>query len=155
MTPTKKCSSCKNICFISAFGKSSRNKSGLTAICKECASVQNKKYAEHGRQRAIKAKLDYGKCDCHGIVVTLDNLDEFEWDHIDPKTKKFRISQMQKRSDWQFYEELAKCRLVCPSFHIAHTRQQRLQGLIGTNKSPMSSLVIQKPAHQESLFEGM
>ena len=155
MRLTKQCGGCKNIYEVSAFYKDLSRRDGLSRICKTCKRIKSDKETQHGRQRAIKAKLDYGKCDCHGIVVTIENLHQFQWDHIDPQNKKYVIGKIQKQSDKVFFEELAKCRLVCTSFHKAHTRNQWLQGLIGTNKTSMDSLLIQKPAHQESLFEGM
>jgi hypothetical protein len=152
---TKQCRGCKNIYEVSAFHKDLSRRDGLSRICKTCKRIKSDKENEHGRQRAIKAKLDYGKCDCHGIVVTIENLHQFQWDHIDPQNKKYVIGKIQKQSDKVFFEELAKCRLVCTSFHKTHTRSQWLQGLIGTNTTSIDSLLIQKPAHQESLFEGM
>ena len=152
---TKYCPGCKTVYERDAFAKATRRPDGLAPQCRACYAIRDKKRIEHGKKRRVKAKLDYGKCDCHGIIVTVENLDQFEWDHIDPQDKKYVIGKMTVMTDKLFYEELAKCRLVCRSFHVAHTREQRSQGLIGTNKSPMNSLVIQKPAHQESLFEGM
>ena len=153
MRLTKYCPGCKTVYELSAFAKANRRKDGLASQCRSCYAVRDRRRIEHGRKRATQAKLDYGKCDCHGIVVTLDNLDQFEWDHIEPKLKRFVIGKMMVQTDKTFFQELAKCRLVCRSFHVAHTREQRSQGLIGTNKSPINSLVIQKPTHQDSLFE--
>lgn len=155
MTMTKYCLHCKTVYELSAFFRDKKSKDGLRSQCKSCQAVKYKPRIEHGRKRAIQVKLDYGKCDCHGIVVTLDNFGQFEWDHIEPKLKRFEIGSGVHYSDKLFYQELAKCRLVCRSYHVVHTRQQRIEGLIGTNHSTINSLVIQKPAHQESLFEGM
>ena len=152
---SKYCPGCKTLYEVSAFAKAIRRKDGLASQCRACYAVRDSRRIEHGKKRAIEAKLNYGKCDCHGIVVTIDNIDEFEWDHIEPKLKRFVIGGMTVRTDKVFFEELAKCRLVCRSFHVAHTREQRSRGLIGTNKSSINSLVIQQSAHQESLFEGM
>jgi hypothetical protein len=155
VTLTKQCSKCKNIYELSAFSNRSRSTDGLASQCRSCYAIHDAQRLEYGKKRKIKAKLDYGKCDCHGIIVTLENLDQFEWDHINPQDKKYVIGKMTIMTDKLFYEELAKCRLVCRAFHVAHTREQRSQGLIGTNKNPINSLVVQQPAHQESLFEGM
>jgi hypothetical protein len=153
MRITKYCTGCKTVYELSAFAKATRRPDGLATQCRACHKVRDARRIQHGKKRAIQAKLDYGKCACHGIAVTLDNLDQFEWDHIDPKLKRFVIGKMCVQTDKSFYEELAKCRLVCRSFHVAHTREQRSLGLIGTNQSSINSLVIQKPTHQDSLFE--
>ena len=153
MRLTKQCRVCKNIKDLSAFSFTTANADGYKNRCKKCDQEENRRRLDHGQKRAIKAKIDYGKCDCHGITVTLENLKQFEWDHLDPLKKTYRISGMSIFSDKLFYEELAKCRLVCHSFHMAHTSQQRSQGLFGTNFSIINSPIIQKPAHQDSLFE--
>jgi hypothetical protein len=152
VSTTKRCPGCKNVYELSAFSKDKRSSSGLQTRCKACQSAYAKPKRERGNQRALKAKLDYGKCDCHGIEVTVENHRQFEWDHLNPSEKKYDISQLHNRTDKLFYEELSKCRLVCRSFHIEHSRQQRLNGLFGTKIVSIQSLIIQKPIHQDSLF---
>lgn len=49
-----------------------------------------------------------------------------DFDHRDPKTKKFNLSLVGQRSMKSVLEEIAKCDLVCSNCHRARTHRKRL-----------------------------
>ena len=51
----------------------------------------------------------------------------FEFDHINPITKKFNISQAVKLGyRWSdVEEEISKCRILCANCHKKHAAEQR------------------------------
>ena len=79
---------------------------------------KNSKYQrEHHCIRRIRLRKDAierlgGKCVYCGTV------DGLEFDHIDPKTKKFEISSIWRRSKLLRETELAKCQLLCLTDHM-------------------------------------
>jgi len=107
---------------------------------------------EQARQRNIQAKLDRVICACHGIVVTLDNINTFEWNHRDPDTKLFTVGGMLLRSDSLYFAEIAKCDLVCRSWHIEHTRLQRDDGQFKVNQFDSRAITVVEDL-QPQLFD--
>ena len=74
----------------------------------------------------VAAKLKAGVCTggC-GLTCTSTNMVIFEWDHLDPSTKRFTLADYRKHSMQSIITELAKCRLMCSNCHQAHTYEQR------------------------------
>lgn len=90
---------------------------------------------EYSRNKAIatKAWLDYIKlkhgcidCGYSTYAVALD------FDHIDPTTKSFNVSQRRQISKERLLTEIAKCVVRCANCHRVHT--QRLNGGRPTHK---------------------
>jgi len=92
------------------------------------------KYAERGRTRLLKAKLDAGQCAMCPRKCTLENELYFEFDHTDVSEKDYCMGTTRMRPDAVFYRELAKCRLLCSMCHQEHTRKQREVGDIARLK---------------------
>ena len=67
-----------------------------------------------GLERELKVK-EGKKCCEKDCDISDPHLLEFN--HIDPKTKKFRVSSMAKYKDERFYEEVKKCELLCIWHH--------------------------------------
>ena len=151
---TKYCPGCKHVYTVEMFATANDRKDGLASQCRLCYAKRDQKYLAHGRQRNINAKLERRCCEVTGTPVNLDNLDLFEWDHRDPSQKKYVVGQMLKSSDSVYFAEIAKCRLILRSVHIAHTRQQRADGLINNNvRTNNPDSVISTPPEQLSMFE--
>jgi len=91
---------------------------------REAVRRNDLKRREHGRQREREAKLRVGKCAGCSKICTKENLHDFEWDHGDPATKCYSMSQMTLWGDKAFNIELAKCRLLCTLCHKEHTQHQ-------------------------------
>lgn len=53
-----------------------------------------------------------------------------QFDHRDPATKKFNISQAAQHSRADTLEEIAKCDIVCANCHAVRTFERMLQSKI-------------------------
>ena len=70
------------------------------------------------RYRRIKGEAILklgGKC------VKCSKVDNLQFDHIDPKTKKMEIAEAYSRSAEVFWKEVAKCQLLCRGCHADKT----------------------------------
>lgn len=88
-------------------------------------SEQRKEYQkEYRKRRRIQAvELLGGKC------VSCGTVDGLEFNHIDPMTKLFAISQFHGSLE-VFWEEVQKCNLMCRPCHVEETRKQYNNGIL-------------------------
>tara|TARA_B100001564_G_C20571144_1_gene638392 strand:- start:28 stop:444 length:417 start_codon:yes stop_codon:yes gene_type:complete len=90
---------------------------------------RNQQYAEQNREAARERTKERkkkhrqeclnrlgGKC---AVCGTTSNL---EFDHIDPKTKKFKITAGLSYRLEVLFEEVDKCMLLCKKHHIEKTK---------------------------------
>jgi hypothetical protein len=118
---------------------------GLASLCNQChyeaerrfrkssrLSLMNRSRYERNIKADIAAKLARGKCQCDhdcGVLVTLQNLQEFEWDHLvqKPDDPSYRcVSRLVAAASLKrCEEERIKCRLLYSLCHKAHTQMQR------------------------------
>jgi hypothetical protein len=94
-------------------------KDGLKGECKSCV----KTIIRETRDKKIKFCLEYkgGKCcDCDKKLSFPDNRGEYNFHHVDPSTKVYKLNQMfkDKLSDVKIIEELDKCVLLCKPCHV-------------------------------------
>jgi len=78
---------------------------------------------EYNQRRAFvnQEKLRRGACfDC-GLATTLTNLMIFEFDHRDPDSKLFNISECKGKAFAIIAEEMDKCDMVCANCHRIRT----------------------------------
>lgn len=69
----------------------------------------------------LDEKLERGECfDCKH-KVTMDNLLLFDFDHRDPSDKVGNVSKLVYGARHKFYQEVAKCDLVCGDCHAKRT----------------------------------
>jgi hypothetical protein len=135
---TKRCSKCLNILDIERF---SRQRNGrIASYCKPCTQVycrehyaknaeahNQRRYQNSKRYKArnrtytveyLKAHpcVDCGECD---ILV-------LEFDHIDPRTKKYALSDLSRRgrSLDELKREIGKCEVRCIKCHRRRTARQ-------------------------------
>ena len=126
---------------------------GLASLCNQCHFEADRQFREPSKyflkkrprhERNIKAdtaaKLARGKCQCDndcGVLVTLENLQEFEWDHLvqEPDDPNYRcVSRLVAVASLKrCVEERAKCRLLYSLCHKAHTQLQRRQRRANTS----------------------
>jgi hypothetical protein len=93
---------------------------------------QESKNAYLRKQRTERRKFAFdflgGKCvDCGGT-------EWLQFDHDDPKTKKFAISKIWSTTWEIFLEELKKCKLRCIPCHKKKSAKEARQRLLGTGK---------------------
>ena len=61
-----------------------------------------------------------------GIVcATCKSSEDLQFDHIDPKTKKFDIGKNWSINAKEFWEEIDKCQLLCISCHKIKSANER------------------------------
>jgi len=96
--------------------------------CIQCMSKvaydKMKPKIEIGKQRNINERIKRTECcDCK-LKVSEENAQMFDWDHRDPKEKKYNISRLNCKADAVFYAEIAKCDIVCRNCHAIRTKNQ-------------------------------
>jgi len=104
-------------------------------LCRFChalkSQAERKKQTQPqylARQKIINAeKLKRGACLTCKRTVTLVTACAFDFDHINPETKRMRVSKMVYKS-WDYFnayakEEMRKCNLLCVSCHKIRTLQ--------------------------------
>lgn len=67
------------------------------------------------KRRALAVEHLGGECNRCG------ELEGFDFDHIDPSTKIMSIARASSRSEVFFWEEVAKCQLLCKPCHLEKT----------------------------------
>lgn len=94
---------------------------------------RNTRYQRERRHRRLQeAKEDLG-----GRCVVCGTSDDLQFDHIDPTTKLFIISKSDGVSDKRFWEEVAKCQLLCVPHHQEKTSTEQIpeHGTWGMHKN--------------------
>jgi hypothetical protein len=135
---TKQCYRCQAIKGLSEFHKFSRNKDGLQPYCRPCKrAIDNEHYRTHPRRNYERNKakahsnrkwfyeyLSTKQCEWDGCNVS--DPDMLVLDHLDPRQKRYEISNMVQRSFGlkTIQEEIAKCRVLCANHHQKYTIQQ-------------------------------
>jgi len=102
-------------------------------LCRFChrlkTQAERKKQKEPGRlakREIINAeKLKRGSCLTCKRKVTLQNACAFDYDHINPETKRMRLANMVLKS-WEYFnahaeKEMSRCSLLCTNCHHIKT----------------------------------
>jgi 5-methylcytosine-specific restriction endonuclease McrA len=63
-----------------------------------------------------------------GKCVKCGSVHKLEFDHIDPSTKSFTIASRPSASNKRFWEEIAKCQLLCEECHKRKSKLDDAQG---------------------------
>lgn len=140
----KICSKCQTPKDVSEFFVKDKKVNRLHAQCKDCYKEHRKqyqashylKYKEEYLERARKRRkelrnefrtkmllyLSGKRC----VICKESDIRTFEFDHIDPRNKKFSISQAVRLGfGWEdVVIELEKCRILCANCHKKHTASQ-------------------------------
>lgn len=90
----------------------------IEGTCRHCRSIKSKDNNRNNKLLAIEYKG--GKCqDCNGIFIP----QVFDFHHLDPKQKDFKLSQKQNARFDTLKSELDKCVLLCANCHrIRHAQ---------------------------------
>ena len=130
----KKCSKCKSQKKYTEFNKSSRNKDGFHAYCRECHSQHYKNNSERHKSRvAVRNKritkelqsimLEYLLSGC--IDCEEKNLIVLDFDHV--KGEKISAVSMLMRmavSENTLRKEIEKCEVRCANCHRMKTEER-------------------------------
>ncbi len=65
----------------------------------------------------------------NGPCINCGSLDKLEIDHIDPKQKKYKISNIWSRNLKLIKKELKKCQILCNRCHKEKTKKQKRDAL--------------------------
>lgn len=134
----KFCNGCNNFLALDRFTKNNSKSDGLQSRCKTCRaeyarqwySDPSNKEVHKERSKRVKqerrieyeqmvlVRLQGGCVDCGEIDPVV-----LQFDHLDPSTKKFNISEVFSRQPSYdvFEEELDKCVVRCANCHIRKT----------------------------------
>jgi hypothetical protein len=96
-----------------------RTASRITTLSQTQWAIRNRKYAAVSRQLEIDRIVAEGCAICN-MTGTLENKELFDFDHIDPTTKRAHVSRLRNSTN-RHREELAKCRVLCKKCHKEHT----------------------------------
>lgn len=107
-----------------------RKISECTQCISKAAYAKMKPVIEKGKARNVAARIKRGECHYCKTAVTEENALSFDWDHRDPTEKATGVSKMNRKSDEEFFAEIAKCDLVCRNCHIIRTQKQFTEGLL-------------------------
>lgn len=139
MGEIKYCPKCDRFLSVDDFNKNKRTFDGLFYVCKQHQSMLRRKsyYQNVEGTKASSKKRDENRKEKHkaivwnlkvaGKCVDCGNNEpqRLEFDHINPATKKFNISDGMYTSTKALLDELKKCVLRCKDCHIARTKRQR------------------------------
>ena len=107
------CSSCKTV-----LDKNVRisSKTRITNLCKSCDTKKTQVYYNINRTKLYNVLLESSCMDCN-----IKNPVVLEFDHRDPKSKLFNISNMMNNSWKDIQKEIDKCDIVCANCHRIRT----------------------------------
>ncbi len=117
-----KCSSCKRTKAAHLFRKNRTRKNGLSSACKSC----DQKARTQSRILIAQHIADY--LFAHPCVICNEkNILRLQFDHLDPKTKSFEISDaMRKFRKWEpVAEEIKKTQVLCGNCHLEKTAKEQ------------------------------
>lgn len=93
-------------------------------LCIRCVDLYRLERKDNSRKYINKMKRALGFCDICNMEVIKGFEVCFDWDHVDPSTKKCNISEFVSKSIQNtdiIDDELRKCRLLCCFCHLTHT----------------------------------
>jgi len=131
----KRCVTCTLIKPLDAFNRRATSTDGKQARCRDCAKawyvlnresqirnvgIRNRRYRAEQRLLVIAYLAEHPCVDCGE-----DDLRCLEFDHDDPSSKSFMISQAIGVFSWaRILTEIAKCSVRCASCHRIRTAVQ-------------------------------
>lgn len=131
----KTCTKCLESKELKFFSKRAKSSDGLANWCKECfATYERERYQngdkarkERNKASIIKQRQDYiwnilTASECK--VCGLDDPLVLEFDHRDPKTKVYNVTDMYQLSESKIQAEIDKCDILCANCHRRRTIQQ-------------------------------
>ena len=96
------------------------------STCKKCHLLGDKQRRSKAQNYVDEKKILIGNCEECFMLVTKESTCCFDFDHIDPNSKKTTIARMisQGNNKTLIDNEISKCRLLCCKCHRLHTMKQ-------------------------------
>ena len=148
---TKRCNRCQLVKSTSEFNRHITNSDRLKGDCKSCQQKQNVKYAEIGSHILQNLAVIKGCCNQCQRPYQNEDWHFFEFDHIDPKLKKFNKETSHQWISCHQQEFLKRVvpnlQLLCIKCHKLKTSQEmKLGGSVHQKKYGQSkpAQVIQR-----------
>ena len=138
---TKHCNTCDKTLSITQFSFRVKAKGTRQSKCKSCTLPYNRAYYSLNSVKCIsqtntRAAVRKGKLrkyiednmDLRCVKCGYDKLPALDFDHLDPATKEYNVSQLISSgcSLERLMNEIAKCRILCSNCHRLSTA--KLQG---------------------------
>jgi len=162
---TKRCLKCKKTFLISTNFRS-RHKSETTKMCSLCRNrvikYNDKPTSARKKRREIYLSLKKNqiektrgcewpdgcrfnfsdKPEIFAVCEEVQNIVIFEFDHITPQEKSFKMSEWvnhHKKTEQDLIDEISKCRILCSFHHHLHSQNQQTEKK--KNKSDYSETI--------------
>lgn len=133
----KQCNECHEIKPLEEFQKRASSKDGHAGKCKPCkraydnahyaANPERRDYIRENRvaARQVSSQFFYDYFTSHPCAECGETDPVvLQFDHLDPKTKKYAVANMRGNSMETILAEIAKCRVLCANCHMRHTAVQ-------------------------------
>lgn len=122
----KRCCTCKEYKDIALFSKNKNSKDGLKSYCKECASIEGKKYREKHRDKVLESKKNwYEKTKINKEARTNAEIEKGFRVCTSCGVRK-DINNFYKRGNGGFYAECKECQLKKQSKYHFENRDKIL-----------------------------
>lgn len=117
-----KCNKCLIEKSETEFNKLSASPTGYRYTCRICEKLYRQKLQREKYEEVYFYLLEHGCEECGE-----SNPLKLEFDHIDPTTKKYSISDICSRqySMETVFNEITKCRVLCSNCHKVKTHKER------------------------------
>lgn len=106
----------------SVLGLEDRVKNGtkIKNLCKPCDNIKSSNKMQEGRQYLYNYLLEHQCVDCGN-----NNPIVLEFDHINPATKLYNVSDMKGSTIEKINLEISKCEVVCSNCHKIRTAKMQ------------------------------
>jgi 5-methylcytosine-specific restriction endonuclease McrA len=139
----KTCSKCEETKALTEFYRHKGGMYGVRSACKVCMR-ESKVYSKNSNrdyvQKARDAVRQYAKETGQDKCAKCGTAENLEWDHIDPSTKVFKISDYSRGKN-ALMKEVLKCQRLCKQCHVQKTSEDDIKKGEFTKESDLPKYV--------------